>query len=386
MLGKLCTGLVRRVASPTVQMLGAACSQWSIPLANAATTQMPVRGATRTGRGLGELVASLRGLSISTYRLRLAPITGPREIECPDKRRSFRETSVTQFRGWSQKLAEARSRPRYLCRASLAALILGPLALAACQKAAQDAQPAADSQGTPVATIDGKPISGELFDAYAKVRARKSASELTDAQRKELLEQLIHLELTAGSALKAGLDKQAETAARLEISRLNVLADAALEEHLKGKEPTEQELRAEYETQVAAMSKVEYRARHILVATEPFAQSVIEKLRKGADFAALAGKESMDSKNSGGELGWFSPTSMVPEFAAAVAKLKKGEITQTPVQTQYGWHVIQLEDTREVTAPDFEEVKARLSQLVRQKKLQAYMEELKSTAKIDVTT
>jgi peptidyl-prolyl cis-trans isomerase C len=242
------------------------------------------------------------------------------------------------------------------------------------------------TSGTAVATVDGKPISSELLDAFSQARARKPASELTAEQRKELLDQLINLQVTADAALKAGLDKQPATAARVEISRLNVLADAALEDHIKGMEPTEQELRAEYETQVAAMPKLEYRARHILVATEVFAQNIIDKLRKGADFGEIARKESMDSKENGGELGWFSPARMVPEFSAAVTSLKKGEITQKPVKTQYGWHVIQLEDTREVATPDYEEVKSRLGQIVRNKKLQAYLDELKKTAKIEEKT
>jgi peptidyl-prolyl cis-trans isomerase C len=268
----------------------------------------------------------------------------------------------------------------------MAALALGLLTLAACQKSAEQSAPAASASGTAVATIDGKPISSELFDAFANARARKPASELTAEQRKELLDQMVNLQLTADAAMKSGLDKEPATAARVEISRLNVLADAALENHLKGKEPTEQELRAEYETQVAAMPRLEYRARHILVATETFAQTIIDKLKKGGDFADIARKESMDAKDSGGELGWFSPARMVPEFSAAVTSLKKGEITQKPVKTQYGFHVIQLEDTREVAAPDYEEVKSRLGQIVQNKKLQAYLDELKKTAKIETKT
>lgn len=264
-----------------------------------------------------------------------------------------------------------------------AALTLGIVTLAACQKSAEQAAPAAATSGTAVATVDGKPLSSEMFDAFSQARARKPASDLTAEQRKELLDQLINLQVTADAATKAGLDKQPATAARVEISRLNVLADAALEDHIKGMEPTEQELRAEYETQIAAMPKLEYRARHILVATEVFAQNIIDKLRKGADFGEVARKESMDSKENGGELGWFSPARMVPEFSAAVTSLKKGEITQKPVKTQYGWHVIQLEDTREVETPDYEEVKSRLGQIVRNKKLQTYLDELKKTAKIE---
>lgn len=263
------------------------------------------------------------------------------------------------------------------------ALAIGSATLPACQKAGPDTQASVVAQSPAVATIDGKPISSDLFASYARERSGKALGELTDEQKNELLEQLIRLELTAGTAVKAGLDKESDTVARLEISRLSVLSAAALQHHLKGKEPTEQELRAEYETQVAALPKLEYRARHILVATESYAQALIDKLRKGTDFAALARKESMDARDNSGELGWFTPGRMVPEFAAAVAALKKGEITQKPVQTQYGWHIIQLQDTREVAVPDYEDVKQRLGQLIQQKKLQAYVDELKKTVKIE---
>lgn len=263
------------------------------------------------------------------------------------------------------------------------AFAIGMTGLAACQKPGDAKEQPAGEQTKAVATIDGKPISSEFFEFYAKSRAGKSVSELNDEQKKALMDEIVRLELTAQTAVKAGLDKKPETSSQLELQRLTVLADAAFKNHLDGKTPTEQELRAEYETQVAAMPKLEYRARHILVATEPFAQNVIEKLNKGADFADLARKESMDAKETGGELGWFSPNRMVPEFASAVVALKKGEITKKPVQTQYGWHVIQLEETREVSPPDFEQVKERLATLIQQKKLQSYVDELKKTAKIE---
>ncbi|HZF25607.1 MAG TPA: peptidylprolyl isomerase [Steroidobacteraceae bacterium] len=263
-------------------------------------------------------------------------------------------------------------------------LVLGVVALAACQQKAATPAPAANAGGAPVAIINGKPISTETFDFYVKNRANKATAELTAEQKGQLLDELIRIDLTAQQALKEGLDKQPDIANRIDFTRQNVLAEAVVQNYLKGKAATEQELRAEYETQVAAMSKTEYRARHILVATEPFAQTIIDKLHKGGDFAEIARKESMDnSKTEGGELGWFTPARMVPAFAEAVTGLKKGEITPKPVQTQYGWHVIQLEDTREVTPPEFEQAKEQLGKIVQQKKLQAYIDELKKTATIE---
>jgi peptidyl-prolyl cis-trans isomerase C len=170
----------------------------------------------------------------------------------------------------------------------------------------------------------------------------------------------------------------------LELARLNVLEQAVQDRYLKDRQPTDQELRAEYETQLAAMPKTEYHARHILVSTEPFAQKLIEKLDKGEKFDALAKAESMDaSKNNGGDLGWFTPARMVPEFAGAVMALKPGEYTHKPVQTQYGWHVIQLLETREVTPPPFDQVRQRLVQVVQAKKFRLYQDELLRNAKVE---
>lgn len=264
-------------------------------------------------------------------------------------------------------------------------LLVGTAVLAACGKRNASA-PAAATTGTnaPVALVDGAPISTQLFDFYARNRAEKPVAELTTEQKQELLDELIQIQITAQSALKNGLEKDPEVAARLELGRLDTLAKAAFQKHLGGQQATEQELRAEYETQVAAQPRLEYRARHILVATEPFAQTLIAQLNKGANFEQLARKESMDpSKAQGGDIGWFSPPQMVPPFVEAVAALKKGEVTQKPVQTQFGWHVIRLDDTREVTPPDFEQVKEGLGRIVQQKKLRAHVEELKKSAKIE---
>jgi peptidyl-prolyl cis-trans isomerase C len=156
--------------------------------------------------------------------------------------------------------------------------------------------------------------------------------------------------------------------------------------YLKDRKPTEQELRAEYETQVAALAKLEYHAKHILVATEPFAQKVVQRLEKGEKFEDIAKRESMDSsKDSGGDLGWFTPDRMVKPFADAVVALKPGEYTHKPVQTQYGWHVIELVETRDLSPPSYDSVRQRLEQVVQAKKFKAYTDELMRNAKIEKT-
>src|SRR5215212_1736062 len=185
-------------------------------------------------------------------------------------------------------------------------LILGGLiALAACQpKTGGDAAKTAAARAKPpVATVNGEPISQDFFDFYIKEISGKPASELNSEQRNRALDNLIRGKLVAQQAEKDGLAKQHDTAALVELSRLNVLEQAVSERYLKDKKPTEQELRAEYETQVAALPRLEYHARHILVATSQFAEKLIGQLDKGAKFEDLAKRESMDgSREQGGDL------------------------------------------------------------------------------------
>ncbi len=260
-------------------------------------------------------------------------------------------------------------------------LALAAALLAACsQKGTQDASA---SNSPPVAIVDGKPIDRDLYEFYAKGVANKPASELTPEQRDQVLDNLIRARVIAEHAEKDGTAREKDTAALLELQRLNVLQQAVSERYLKDREPTEQELRAEYETQVAQLPKQEYHARHILVATEKFAGKLVQELEKGAKFEDVAKRESMDSKENGGDLGWFTPDRMVKPFADAVVALKPGEYTHAPVQTQYGWHIIKLEETRDMAPPSFDQVKQRVEQMVQGKKFKAYVDELMKTAKVE---
>jgi peptidyl-prolyl cis-trans isomerase C len=264
----------------------------------------------------------------------------------------------------------------------LALILLALAAVAACQPRSGGT---VNDNSPPVATVNGAPISRNFYDFYIKgITGGKSPADITAEQRGLALDNLIRAKIVAEQAVKDGLDRSGDAAYMLELARLNVLQQAMQERYLKDRQPTEQELRAEYETQLAAMPKTEYHARHILVATEPFAQKIIERLDKGEKFDALAKSESMDSsKNNGGDLGWFTPGRMVPEFAGAVMALKPGEYTHKPVQTQYGWHVIQLLETREVTPPPFDQVRQRLVQVVEAKKFRQYQDELLRNAKVE---
>jgi len=263
----------------------------------------------------------------------------------------------------------------------LALLLLMLAGLAACQPKTA----AVNDNSPPVATVNGAPISVNFYDFYIKgITGGKAPADLTAEQRGLALDNLIRAQLVAEQAVKEGVDKSGEAAYMLQLARLNVLEQAMQERYLKDRQPSEQELRAEYEAQLSAMPKTEYHARHILVATEPFAQKIIDRLDKGEKFDALAKAESMDSsKNNGGDLGWFTANRMVPEFAAAVMTLKPNEYTHKAVQTQYGWHVIQLLETREVTAPPFDQVRQRLVQVVQAKKFKQYTDELLRSAKVE---
>ena len=209
----------------------------------------------------------------------------------------------------------------------------------------------------------------------SKPSRRKPSTELSPEDVEQIKENLVRIELIAQQAEKDGLTKEPEVANRLELARLNLIQQAAAQKYLKDRNPTEAELRAEYDSQLSSSSLVEYQARHILVSGEDVAQKVIQQLNSGADFGNLAKRLSIDKESAkkGGDLGWFAPNRMVKPFADAVALLKKGEYTKSPVQTQFGWHVIQLQNTRDRTPPPFDQVKEQINQIVLQQEVQGVL-------------
>lgn len=238
-----------------------------------------------------------------------------------------------------------------------------------------------------VATVNGKAISRNTFNYYVRGVAGKPAADLTEEQRGQLLDNLIRAELVAQAAEKDGIAARDETRAVLELSRLTVLQQAATQNFVKEHKPTDADLQAEYQQQITTMPHTEFRARHILVPTEDAAKKIITQLERGGNFEQLARRESTDqgSREKGGDLDWFTHDRMAKPFADAVATLKKGEYTHTPVQTTFGWHVIRLDDTREVTPPTFETVKERVAQIVDARKFQAYTDGLLKAAKVEKT-
>ncbi len=259
-------------------------------------------------------------------------------------------------------------------------------ALAACQPKTAATTAAADTSPA-IATVNGSPITRDFYEFYIKGITGKTSADLNPQQRAAALDNLVRGKLTGEEAVKEGLDKSGDTAYLLQLTRLNVLEQAVSDKFLKDKQPTDAELHAEYDKQISSMPKLEYHARNIVVSTEAFAQSIIAQLEKGAKFEDVAKKESMDpaAKTNGGDLGWFTPDRMIPELSAAIIALKPGDYTHKPLKSQYGWHVVQLIETRDLAPPPFDQVKQRLVQVVQAKKFRAYQDELMRTAKIDKT-
>ena len=265
---------------------------------------------------------------------------------------------------------------------SIVLALLAPLVLAACNKAAA---PAPEATGERIATVNGKVLPKSEFDLYVANMGRQSGRDVTEDQKGQLLDQYISMQLAADEAEKAGIEKDQKVRDQLALARLQVLVDAGLQKYLEAHPVQESELRPEYDAQVAALPR-EYHARHILVDDEAAAVAITKELKGGADFAKLAAKRSKDSSSkSGGDLGWFTLDTMVKPFADAVKVMQPGQLTEQPVQSQYGWHVIKLEETRATSAPPFDEVKDRVKMIVQRKKLQSHLEELRKTAKIEKT-
>jgi peptidyl-prolyl cis-trans isomerase C len=260
--------------------------------------------------------------------------------------------------------------------------LLAPLLLlAGCNKA--DAPAAAPAER--VATVNGKPLPKSEFELYVTNMNRQSGREVSEDQKGELLDQYISMQLAAEEAEKAGVDKDQKVRDQLALARLQVLVDAGLQKYLEAHPVQDSELRPEYDAQVAALPR-EYHARHILVDDQTAAEAITKELKGGADFAKVAAKRSKDSSSkSGGDLGWFTLDTMVPPFANAVKAMQPGQLTEQPVQSQYGWHVIKLEETRATSAPPFDEVKDRVKMIVQRKKLQTHLEDLRKAAQVEKT-
>lgn len=235
-----------------------------------------------------------------------------------------------------------------------------------------------------VATVNGKPIPAAKVDQLVKQVVAQGRATDTPALREDVKRELIGREVLIQEADKQGIGARADVKSQIDNARQSILINAMLMDHLKKNPVKDAEVKAEYDRVKAQMANnKEYKARHILVETEDQAKAIIAKLKGGAKFEELA-KQSKDpgSAANGGDLDWVDPAKMVPEFSKAMVALQKGAITETPVKSQYGWHVIKLEDTRAVKFPSFEEAKPQVTEAVQQKKIQAFRDGLMKKAKI----
>ena len=238
-------------------------------------------------------------------------------------------------------------------------------------------------EGDVIATVNGTPLTQSVLDVYSAMRNSQNTNpEGSDPQA--VLNELISLELMRQESVSKGLNALPMVVAALDQQERTALAGAAIKDFMNSNPVSDEAAQELYDAQVGKSAK-EFNARHILVETEDEAKAVIAQLDKGSDFSELAKEKSTGpSGSSGGKLGWFGAGQMVAPFSEAAEKLNKGEYTKEPVQTQFGWHVIILDDTRESTPPPFEDVKDRLKMLLANQQLQQHVEELKNSATIEI--
>jgi len=247
-------------------------------------------------------------------------------------------------------------------------------------------KPASTPKGNIAATVNGTVISQSSVDMIAKQSTSQGQPESPE-MRKNIIDRLAMQSLIAQEAVRKGLDKNPEVADQLEMIRQSILAKAFVQDYMNNNPVSDDLIKAEYEKIKAQLAGTEYKARHILVDKEAEAKDIIAELKKNAKaFSSIAKAKSKDpgSKGKGGDLGWFDPRTMVPEFGAAVTKLAKGQFTTVPVKTRYGYHIILLDDSRTRTIPAFEQVKPQVKQQLLQQNMQKLFDEMKSKAKIEV--
>jgi len=242
----------------------------------------------------------------------------------------------------------------------------------------------AHAQSGAVAKVNGVTIPQSRADTLIKEmsgQGRPDTPEMRDAIKQEL----INREIVAQEAVKKGLDKRADVVTQIDLQRQAVLINAYLQDYLKAHPINDDDVKKEYERVKATAGAREYKVRHILVENEEEAKQIIAQLKKGASFEKLAGEKSKDqgSKDRGGDLDWATPARYVPAFGEAITKLKKGQLTDAPVQTQFGWHVIRVDDERPSKFPAYEEVKPQIEQQLRQQAVNKAFTDLRAKAKIE---
>lgn len=233
-----------------------------------------------------------------------------------------------------------------------------------------------------LAVVNGKPVPSARADVLINQMASQGQQD-TPQLRAMVKEEVINREILTQEADKRGLSNSAEVKNQIDMARQSIIIRALVADQIKKNPVTDAEIKAEYDKYKSQAGDKEYHARHILVEKEEDAKAIIGKLKGGAKFEELA-KQSKDpgSASNGGDLDWAAPSSFVKPFSDAMVALKKGQVTETPVQTQFGFHVIKLEDVRPAKIPSLEEVKPQITEQLQQQRLQAFQQALKQKAKI----
>ena len=257
------------------------------------------------------------------------------------------------------------------------ALALFPLA-----SLAAEATPPAEEPIVPLVRIDDFNLTNMHFSIFVAQHGDKAQGQ---AQQIRLLNELVNTFMVANSPKGRELAKNPELKAAMEVANARLLARAVIRDVMDHTEIGDAEIDKAYQEKYVANKRHEYKARHILLKTEDDAKAVIQELQQGADFQKLAKEKSTGpSASAGGDLGWFTPDSMVKPFANAVVAMQNGEYSKAPVKTQFGWHVILREDSRELPTPPLDEVKDEIVDELKTEKLSAYIQSLRDKADIEV--
>ena len=235
-----------------------------------------------------------------------------------------------------------------------------------------------------LAIVNGKPVPKERAEAL-KQQLERSGRPVTPELEGQIKEEVIAREIFMQEAQKRGLDATDDYKAQMDLARQTILIRSLFADYQQKHPVTDEEIKAEYDKFAAASSGKEYKASHILVKSEDEAKAIIASIKKGAKFEDIAKKKSIDpgSGAKGGDLDWANPSSYVPEFTEALVKLNKGQMTDKPVKSQFGWHIIRLDDVRQAQLPKLEDVKPQIAQQLQQQKLAQFQEELRAKAKVE---
>jgi peptidyl-prolyl cis-trans isomerase C len=230
-------------------------------------------------------------------------------------------------------------------------------------------------------TVNGKPIKQTTLD-YLFKDANERGQKIDDTQKEAVIARLVSNELIYQEALKAGLDKKSDFQIQEDLARRELLVNAYWQDYMKNNPISESDIKAAYEKYKIELGNKEYKVSHILLESEAEAIQVIGQLNKGGDFAKIAADKSRDpsAKENKGELGWFSLASILKPFNLVLPYLNKGAISKEPIQTKFGWHVIRLEDTRDITTPEYDKVKDALQKQLSKRQMEKMLLELRNKA------